>query len=98
MAPRPKKSSAQLEALKRARSSSPAIITDFEGALYKCQNELAEAKSEIETLTSELSKAQNECTRLLQLQDRSKETIHDLKSQVRAAKKTPTGYISGIAQ
>jgi chromosome segregation ATPase len=87
MAPRPKKSSAQLEALKRARSSSPAIITDFEGALYKCQNELAEAKSEIETLTSELSKAQNECTRLLQLQDRSKETIHDLKSQVRAAKK-----------
>ena len=86
MPSKPKKSSAQLEALKRARSNSPAIMTDFEGALAKCQNELAEAKSEIETLASELSEAQNECTRLLQLQDRSKETINDLKSQVLAAK------------
>jgi len=87
MPPRSKKSPAQLEALKRARSSSPAIVTDFEGALAKCQNQLAEAMSEIETLTSELSKAQNECTRLVKLQDKSKETIHDLKSQVLAAKR-----------
>ena len=86
MPPKSKKSPAQLEALKRARSSSPAIVTDFEGALAKCQNQLAEAMSEIETLTSELSKAQNECTRLVKLQDKSKETIHDLKSQVLAAK------------
>ena len=87
MPPKSKKSPAQLEALKRARSSSPAIVTDFEGALAKCQNQLAEAMSEIETLTSELSKAQNECTRLVKLQDKSKETIHDLKSQVLAAKR-----------
>jgi len=87
MPPKSKKSPAQLEALKRAHSSSPAIVTDFEGALAKCQNQLAEAMSEIETLTSELSKAQNECTRLVKLQDKSKETIHDLKSQVLAAKR-----------
>ena len=86
MAPGKKRSAAQVEAFRRARSSSPAIVPDFEGALAQCQNELAEAMSEIETLTSELSDAQDECTRLLKLQDSSKETICDLKSQVHAAK------------
>jgi len=86
MPPKSKKSPAQLEALKRAHSSSPAIVTDFEGALAKCQNQLAEAMSEIETLTSELSKAQMNVL-ACELQDKSKETIHDLKSQVLAAKR-----------
>ena len=72
----PKKwSAARLEALNSARSSSPAIVTDFEGALAKCQTELSGATSKIEALASELSNAQNECTRLLKLHESSKETI-----------------------
>jgi len=84
--PPKKRSAAQLEALNSARSSSPAIVTDFEGALAKCQTELSGATSKIEVLASELSNAQNKCTRLLKLQESSKETIRDLKSQVHAAK------------
>ena len=84
--PPKKQSAAQVEAFDRARSSSPAIVTDFEGALAKCQAELSGATSKIETLAFELSNAQKECTRLLKLHESSKETIHDLKSQVCAAK------------
>jgi hypothetical protein len=96
--PPKKQSAAQVEAFDRARSSSPAIVTDFEGALAKCQAELSGATSKIETLAFELSNAQKECTRLLKLHESSKETIYISEISGSCCQTTPTEYISDVAQ
>jgi len=92
MAPK-KKTAAQLQQLQNARSNSPVVRTDLEAGLVHCQNELADAmfeietlRSEVESLRSELSQAQDRCAMLEGLQEKSAEKICDLKAQVLEAK------------
>ncbi|KDR70413.1 hypothetical protein GALMADRAFT_214509 [Galerina marginata CBS 339.88] len=84
--PPKKKTAAQMQQLQNARSNSPAIRTDFEAGLARCQNELTRAMSEIETLKSGLDDAEDKCARLEGLQAQSVEKIRDLKAEVLMAK------------
>ena len=92
MAPK-KKTVAQLQQLQNAQPNDSAIRTDPEARLVHCQNELAGAMSEIETLRCEieslkleLGQAQDKCAMLEGLQEKSAKKIHDLKAQVLIAK------------
>ena len=85
MAPK-KKTVAQLQQLQNTQPNDSTIRTDPEARLVHCQNELAGAMSEIESLKLELSQAQDKCAMLEGLQEKSAKKIHDLKAQVLTAK------------
>ena len=66
--------------LQQARENSSAKKTDFEAALASCQDELAEALSEIDSLKFELDREWERNAKLMKLLDDSQEKNKNLSS------------------
>jgi peptidoglycan hydrolase CwlO-like protein len=92
-----KRSVSQQIQLQQARENSPANKTDFEAALASCQDELAEALSEIESLKSELDREREKNAKLTKLLDDSQEKIRNLSSRILLAENHQRVHIKTCA-